>query len=88
MKKVVILESLGIPEEELKKHEEEFKDEAEFYEYDKTTDTLKLIEEAKDADAMIITNMPMPEEVIMACEKLEFIDVAFTGVDHVGLNAA
>jgi D-3-phosphoglycerate dehydrogenase len=88
MKRVVILESLGIPEEELKKHEDEFKDEAEFYEYDKTTDTLKLIEEAKDADAMIIANMSMPEEVIRACEKLEFIDVAFTGVDHVGLNAA
>ena len=47
-----------------------------------------LIEEAKDADAMILANMPMPGEVLSACENLKFIDVAFTGVDHVGLDAA
>jgi len=54
----------------------------------KTTHVPTLIEEAKDADAMIIANMPMPGEVIEACPKLQFIDVAFTGVDHVGLEAA
>lgn len=37
---------------------------------------------------MILANMPMPNEVIRACDKLKFIDVAFTGVDHVGLEAA
>ena len=48
----------------------------------------QLIEQAKDADAMIIANMPMPAEVIRSCPRLKFIDVAFTGVDHVGLDAA
>jgi D-3-phosphoglycerate dehydrogenase len=88
MKKVVILESLGISQEELEGFKAPFKGEVEFAEYPKTTDTAKLIDEAKDADAMIIANMPMPGEVISACGKLQFIDVAFTGVDHVGLDAA
>ena len=88
MKKVVILESLGIPEEELKKYEGAFAGEVEFSEYEKTADIALLKEETKDADAMIIANMPMPDEVIEACDRLQFIDVAFTGVDHVGLKAA
>lgn len=29
----------------------------------------------------------MPAEVINACEKLKFIDIAFTGVDHVAMEA-
>ena len=88
MKKVVILESLGITAEELKAFEEPFRGEVEFFEYPKTTDEQELIREAKDADAMIIANMPMPSNVIRALDKLSFIDVAFTGVDHVGLDAA
>lgn len=58
-----------------------------FVDYSKTTDPAKLIEEAKDADAMILANMPMPADVLRKCDKLKFIDVAFTGVDHVGLDA-
>ena len=88
MKKVVILESLGISDEELLSLKKPFKDNIEFVDYPRTTDIHTLIEESRDADAMIIANMPMPDEVIAACDKLKFIDVAFTGVDHVGLNAA
>ena len=88
MKKVVLLESLGIYAEELASFKKPFAGEVEFVDYAKTTDIPTLIDEAKDADAMIIANMPMPNEVIAACDKLQFIDVAFTGVDHVGLDAA
>ncbi len=88
MKKVVLLESLGISAEELASFKKPFEGEVEFVDYAKTTDIPTLIDEAKDADAMIIANMPMPNEVIAACDKLQFIDVAFTGVDHVGLDAA
>lgn len=88
MKKVVILESLGIPAEELKAFEAPFEGEVSFSHFEKTTDPAALIREAEDADAMIIANMPMPAEVIRALPKLAFIDVAFTGVDHVGLDAA
>ena len=88
MKKVVILESLGIPAEELNAFKKPFENEVEFAEYAKTTDIPTLIAETRGADAMIIANMPMPAEVIAACDRLQFIDVAFTGVDHVGLDAA
>ncbi len=88
MKKAVILESLGISPEELSTFENEFAGEVTFTSYPKTTDIPTLIEEAKDAEIMILANMPMPAEVLRACEKLEFIDIAFTGVDHVGLAAA
>lgn len=87
--KVVMMESLGISKEELKQRKAPFEEEGiVFEEYERSTDKEVLIREAKDADVMILANMPMPDEVISQCERLKFIDVAFTGVDHVGLNAA
>ena len=69
--KVVIMESLGISEEELEERKKPLEEKGcEFVSYPKTTDIETLKEEAKDADAMIIANMPMPGEV-----------------DHVGLDA-
>ena len=86
--KVVLMESLGISEEELDGLKKPFEDRGcEFVSYPKTTDVETLKGEAKGADVMIIANMPMPNEVIASCENLKFIDVAFTGVDHVGLDA-
>lgn len=89
MSKIVIMESLGISTEELAARKAPFEAQGHvFVDYPKTTDPAKLIEEAKDADAMILANMPMPADVLRKCNKLKFIDVAFTGVDHVGLDAA
>lgn len=89
MSKIVMMESLGISAEELAARKAPFEAQGHvFVDYPKTTDPAKLIEEAKDADAMILANMPMPADVLRKCDKLKFIDVAFTGVDHVGLDAA
>ena len=89
MSKIVIMESLGISAEELAARKAPFEAQGHvLVDYPKTTDPAKLIEEAKDADAMILANMPMPADVLRKCDKLKFIDVAFTGVDHVGLDAA
>ena len=86
---VVIMESLGISAEELAERKKPFEEKGVvFTDYPRTTDAAKLVEQAKDADAMIIANMPMPGGVIAQCDNLKFIDVAFTGVDHVGLDAA
>ena len=87
--KIAIMESLGISEEELKKHEAPFVAQGhEFVSFEKTGDPDKLVDEAKDADVMILANMPMPADVLRRCQNLKYIDVAFTGVDHVGLEAA
>ena len=88
MIKVVLMEGLGIPAGELDALEAEFAGQAEFVHYERTADIPTLIARAKDADAMILANMPMPASVIRACPHLGFIDIAFTGVDHVGLEAA
>ena len=89
MSKIVIMESLGISAEELERRKTPFEQKGHsFKDYPRTTDIPALIKQAADADVMIIANMPLPGEVIRACEKLKFIDVAFTGVDHVGLDAA
>lgn len=88
MKKVAILESLGISKEELSALKKPFENEVIFSEYEKTSDPAVLKREIGDADAVILANMPLPDDVIEAGEKLQFIDVAFTGVDHVGLAAA
>lgn len=89
MSKIVIMESLGISAEELAARKAPFEAQGHvFVDYHKTTDSAQLVEEVKDADAMILANMPMPADVLRKCDKLKFIDVAFTGVDHVGLDAA
>lgn len=89
MKEIVIMESLGITKQELADLKRPFETQGcVFRDYPRTTDVDTLIQQARTADAMIIANMPMPGHVIEACENLKFIDVAFTGVDHVGLDAA
>jgi D-3-phosphoglycerate dehydrogenase len=89
MSKIVIMESLGISAEELALRKKPFEEAGHsFADFPRTTDIPTLVAQAKDADAMIIANMPMPGAVIRSCENLRFIDVAFTGVDHVDLAAA
>ncbi len=87
--KIVIMESLGVSREVMQSLQRPFEEEGHvFCEYARTTDTAALIEEAKDADAMILANMPMPAEVLEGCENLKYIDIAFTGVDHVAMENA
>lgn len=87
--KVVLLESLAVGQEVLDGYAEKIRRMGhEFTAYERTEDTGKLIEEAKDADVLMVANMPLRGEVIRACSHLKYIDVAFTGVDHVDLDAA
>lgn len=87
--KIVLLESLGVPEDVLQACAKPLVDAGHTFEaYPKNTDPQVQIERAKDADVIMIANMPLSGEVISACPNLKFIDVAFTGVDHVDLDAA
>ena len=86
---IVLLESLGVPEEVLNACAKPLVDAGHtFKAYPKDTDPKVQIERAKDADVIMIANMPLSGEVISACPNLKYIDVAFTGVDHVDLDAA
>lgn len=87
--KIVLLESLGVPESILNECAAPLVEAGhEFTAYPKDTDATVQIERAKDADVIMIANMPLTGEVIRACKNLKYIDVAFTGVDHVDLEAA
>ncbi len=85
--KIVILESLSINNEELDKVIKPLVDSGhELVVYNDKVDDEELKLRVKDADVLVIANMPLSGEVIEAAEKLKYIAVAFTGVDHVDLN--
>ena len=87
--KTVIMESLGISDHHLSLLEAPFAAKGiQFEHYQRTNDIQEKIRQAKDADVLIIANMPLEAEVIKACDHLKFIDVAFTGVNHIALEAA
>lgn len=86
---IVLLESLGIPDRLLQECARPLVEAGHcFTAYQKDTSPKVQIERARQADVIMIANMPLTGEVISACENLKFIDVAFTGVDHVDLDAA
>lgn len=86
---IVLLESLGIPDQLLQSFATDLSDRGHtFAAYERTDDTAELIRRAADADILMIANMPLPGAVIRACTHLQWINVAFTGVDHVDLAAA
>ncbi|WP_367923976.1 2-hydroxyacid dehydrogenase [uncultured Ruthenibacterium sp.] len=87
--KIVLLESLGISEESLQRRIAPLVRAGHVFEvYSRTTDPERLVQECDGAQAVLLANMPFPDGVIDRCQDLRFIDIAFTGVDHVGLDAA
>ena len=86
---IVLLESLAIPQDVLNAYAAALESQGHtFKAYERSTDENVLIEEAQDADVIMLANMPLKGNVIRACKHLKFINIAFTGVDHVDLEAA
>ncbi len=87
--KIVLLESLGISEELLNSYIAPLREKGHIFErYERDLDVERQKERLKDADVLMLANMPLGQEVVEACECLRFIDVAFTGVDHIPVAAA
>ncbi|CAD2074639.1 NAD(P)-dependent oxidoreductase [Phocicoccus pinnipedialis] len=86
--KIVILESLGISDDEFNRLSKPLTDRGhELIVYDDgETNTEALKERVKDAEILILANMPLSGEVIEAAEHLRYIAVAFTGYDHIDLE--
>lgn len=82
--KIVLLESLGIRDEIMAGYVKPLTERGHIFEqYQRDMDTEKQKTRLKDADVLMIANMPLKQEVLETCENLRFIDVAFTGVDHI-----
>ncbi|MGE7689882.1 2-hydroxyacid dehydrogenase [Lysinibacillus sp. NPDC097214] len=58
------------------------------YYNEKTTDWAELARRSEGADVIMIANNPYPTEVIDQNDLVKLINVAFTGVDHVGIAQA
>lgn len=87
--RIAVLESLGISKDALDQYEKALKDMGhDLVSFSRTADEETLIKEGADAEAVILANMPIPERVIRAWTDVRYIDIAFTGVDHVAVAAA
>lgn len=86
--KLVILEPLGIAEDDLmSKINERLKDDVEVIYYNtRVEDTKTLIERSKEADIVILSNFKYRRDVMEHCPHLKMICVAFTGIDHIDMD--
>ncbi|MBM7556570.1 NAD(P)-dependent oxidoreductase [Halanaerobacter jeridensis] len=87
--KIVILEPLSVTNVVIEDLASELKEKGhELVIYDnRPQEDEEIIKRIGDAEIAVITNLALSEEVITACPQLELISVAFTGVDHVDLEA-
>lgn len=86
--KLVVIEPLGVAQSYLENlAAQNLPSDLEIVYYDtRVEDTPSLIERGKDADIILLANLPFRKEVLEACTKLKMIAVAFTGVDHVDMD--
>lgn len=87
--KIVLLEPLNIPDAMLDKLAQPLIEAGhEWVAYkEKTTDPEEMLRRCQDADIVTIANTPFPASVVMGAGKLRLLNVAFTGIDHVALDA-
>lgn len=87
--KLVIIEPLGVEEDKLMEiAHKALPDSIEIISYQtKVTDTESLIERGKDADIIMVANLPLNADVIKGCKNLKMLAVAFTGIDHIAMDA-
>ena len=87
--KIVLLEELGVSKDKIDKQAEKLASMGhELITYAKNTDPKIQVERTKDADVIMLANMPLSKEVVEEAKHLKFIDVAFTGVDHIPMEEA
>lgn len=87
--KIVLLEGLGVSEEIIRKQTKKLNEMGhEFVIYEKNTDPRVQAERCEDADIIMLANMPLSREAIERASHLQYIDVAFTGVDHIPMDEA
>ena len=86
--KIVAVEPIGISAERAQEIRQDLANKGhEFVWYaDRKEDAATLVERMKDAEVVIISNILLREEVLAQCPKLQFLNVAFTGLDHIDLE--
>lgn len=86
--KIAVLESLGIPAEQVMNiMRSAAGQDAEIECYERSGDPDVLAEHCRGAEVVVLANMPFRREVIERCDALKLLCIAFTGVDHVDIDA-
>jgi len=87
--KIALLEPIGISQEKIDEYSKPIIEMGhDFVYYDtKTTDPTELKRRSLGCEMVMIANNPFPDNVIRELPELKAINVAFTGIDHVGLDA-
>ena len=87
--KIVLLEGLGVSDEIIENEASKLEKMGHTLTvYPKDIDVNVQKERLKDADVAILANMPLASDAVKEAKDLKFIDVAFTGVDHIPMNVA
>ena len=87
--RISLLEPIGVTPELIEELSEPIRKAGhEFIYYpEKTTDPAELIRRSMGCEVVTIANNPYPDQVVLAADQLKMLNVAFTGIDHVGLEA-
>ncbi len=86
---VVLLEGLGVSDQVLEPHIKKLEALGHsFTAYPKDTNPEVQAERSKEADVIMLANMPLAASAVTQASHLKFIDVAFTGVDHIPMEEA
>lgn len=82
---IVCVEPLGISQEQFENLKQEFAAQGHAFDYymDRNEDPEALVARMKDAHIVIISNIKLSAEVLQECKNLEYLSVAFTGLDHI-----
>ena len=87
--KISLLEPLGVSEDLIRELSAPIVAKGHEFVYypKKTTDPEELKKRSEGCEVVMIANNPYPNEVVDAADELKLLNVAFTGIDHVGTDA-
>ena len=86
--RIVCVEPLGISQEHFEELKKEMASKGHVFEYymDRNEDTEILASRMGEADIAVISNIPLPAAVLSRCPSLQYLSVAFTGLDHIDMD--
>ncbi len=85
--KITCVEPLGISQEQFEKLKREYAAHGHSFDYymDRKEDAATLATRMHEAEVAIISNIKLPTSVLEQCPRLQYLSVAFTGLDHIDL---
>ena len=84
---IVCAEPLGISQEHFEELKKGFAAQGHHFTYylDRKENAESLVARMKEADIVVISNIKLPAAVLEQCPRLQYLSVAFTGLDHIDL---